>query len=185
MKNMIEYKGYVGSVEFSEEDCVFYGKVLGIKSLVSYEGKTAESFLQDFHDAVDQYLEDSEANADEAVILFSVDVDGLEQYAQENGVQINDLSNEDLDKFIYDGDQEEKIAHSYSINNEQAVRDSKECGCFFCLKIFKSEEVKKWASDDKGMTALCPYCGIDSVLPDKSVHFDLNFLERMHNYWFE
>ena len=38
MNNTMEYKGYVGSVEFSEEDVIFYGKVMGIRSLISYEG---------------------------------------------------------------------------------------------------------------------------------------------------
>ena len=38
MNNTIQYRGYVGSVEFSEEDGTFYGKVLGIRSLISYEG---------------------------------------------------------------------------------------------------------------------------------------------------
>ena len=38
MNNIMEYKGYVGSVEFSEKDEVFYGKVQGIRSLISYEG---------------------------------------------------------------------------------------------------------------------------------------------------
>ena len=37
MNNTMEYKGYTGSVEFSEEDALFYGKVLGIRSLLSYE----------------------------------------------------------------------------------------------------------------------------------------------------
>lgn len=27
MKNTMEYKGYIGSVEFSEEDCILYGKL--------------------------------------------------------------------------------------------------------------------------------------------------------------
>ena len=56
MKNTMEYRGYVGSVEFSEEDELFFGKVLGIRSLISYEGKTAKSLIQDFHGAVDDYL---------------------------------------------------------------------------------------------------------------------------------
>ena len=38
MKNTMEYKGYVGSIEFSESDGVFFGKVQGIRSLISYEG---------------------------------------------------------------------------------------------------------------------------------------------------
>ena len=40
VKNTIEYKDYVGNVEFSEEDEVFFGKVIGIRSLISYEGAT-------------------------------------------------------------------------------------------------------------------------------------------------
>ena len=56
MNNTIEYKDYVGSIEFSEEDGVFYGKVLGIHTLISYEGTTAKELLEDFHGAVDDYL---------------------------------------------------------------------------------------------------------------------------------
>ena len=56
MKNMIEYRGYTGSVEFTEEDGVFFGKVQGIRSVISYEGETAQELLNDFHGAVDDYL---------------------------------------------------------------------------------------------------------------------------------
>lgn len=56
MNNTIEYKGYIGSVEFSEEDCLFFGKVQGIRALISYEGATASELLEDFHGAVDDYL---------------------------------------------------------------------------------------------------------------------------------
>ena len=57
MNNTIQYKGYVGSIEFSEEDKIFYGKVLGIRSLISYEGENATELIDDFHQAVDDYLE--------------------------------------------------------------------------------------------------------------------------------
>ena len=57
MKNLIEYKGYVGSIEFSLEDELFYGKVQGIRSLISYEGTNACELIEDFHRAVDDYLE--------------------------------------------------------------------------------------------------------------------------------
>ena len=53
MKNTMEYKGYIGSVEFSEEDCILYGKVMGNNSVISYEGETAKELLEDFHGAVD------------------------------------------------------------------------------------------------------------------------------------
>ena len=56
MKNTMEYKGYIGSVEFSEPDSLFFGKVLGIHSLISYEGTNAKELVADFHGAVDDYL---------------------------------------------------------------------------------------------------------------------------------
>ena len=61
MNNIMEYRGYVGSVEFSESDGVFYGKVQGIRSLISYEGSTARELVDDFHGAVDDYLAACEA----------------------------------------------------------------------------------------------------------------------------
>lgn len=57
MNNTIEYKGYIGSVEFSEEDGVFHGKVQGIRALISYEGTTAQELVDDFHTAINNYLE--------------------------------------------------------------------------------------------------------------------------------
>ena len=57
MNNTIQYRGCIGSVEFFEEDGVFYGKVMGIHSLISYEGETVKEFIDDFHDTVDDYLE--------------------------------------------------------------------------------------------------------------------------------
>lgn len=56
MNNTIDYKGYTGSVELSPTDSIFFGKVLGICSLISYEGTNEEKLIADFHDAVDDYL---------------------------------------------------------------------------------------------------------------------------------
>ena len=56
MKNTMEYKGYIGSVEVSEEDGIFFGKVMGIRSLISYEGENFTDLKNDFHEAVDEYL---------------------------------------------------------------------------------------------------------------------------------
>lgn len=53
MNNTIEYKGYIGSVEFSEEDNLFFGKVMGIRSLISYEGENSTDLITDFHNAIE------------------------------------------------------------------------------------------------------------------------------------
>ena len=53
---MKQYKGHVGSIEFSESDGLFYGKVMGIRALISFEGTNAHELVEDFHGAVDDYL---------------------------------------------------------------------------------------------------------------------------------
>jgi predicted HicB family RNase H-like nuclease len=42
MKDMMSYKGYYGSVHYSDEDRVFHGKIEFVRSLVSYEGGDVE-----------------------------------------------------------------------------------------------------------------------------------------------
>ncbi len=57
MNNILEYKGYNGTVEYSSEDNILFGKVIGIKSLISYEGQSVNELKKDFEGAVDEYLE--------------------------------------------------------------------------------------------------------------------------------
>lgn len=56
MSNVMEYKGYYGTVEFSAADKVLFGKVIGVNSLISFEGDSVESLREDFEGAVDDYL---------------------------------------------------------------------------------------------------------------------------------
>ena len=57
MKNMMEHKGYLGSVQFSADYHVFYGKVEYVRSLITFEGTDVASLETAFVDAVDDYLE--------------------------------------------------------------------------------------------------------------------------------
>ena len=53
----LKYKGYTGSVEYSEEDKCLFGKVQGMaKDSITYEGSTVEELTEDFQGAVDDYL---------------------------------------------------------------------------------------------------------------------------------
>ena len=54
--NYLYYKNYNGSIEFSVADGVFHGKVVGIKALISFEGDSVSTIINDFHKAVDDYL---------------------------------------------------------------------------------------------------------------------------------
>ena len=54
----LDYKGYTGSIEYSREDNLLYGKVLGINGLISYEGKSGNELEADFREAIDEYMDD-------------------------------------------------------------------------------------------------------------------------------
>ena len=56
--NLIEYKGYHGSIHFDLENELFYGKVEFIRDLINFEASDAKSLIKVFHEAVDEYLED-------------------------------------------------------------------------------------------------------------------------------
>lgn len=75
-------------------------------------------------------------------------------------------------------------AHKYSSNNKAQLENDELCGCFYCLEIFDPKEIKDWVGDTDG-TALCPYCGIDSVI-GANAGFPINeeFLAKMREYWF-
>ena len=55
---MRPYKGYTGTIEFDEDDCVFHGRIVGIRGIVNYEAQNANDLVQAFRDSVDDYLED-------------------------------------------------------------------------------------------------------------------------------
>lgn len=54
--NTLKYKDFIGSVAFSEEDNVFFGKIEGIEGLVNFEGESVDELKNSFHEAVDDYL---------------------------------------------------------------------------------------------------------------------------------
>jgi len=61
MKDMMRYRDYFGSVHYSDEDRVFFGRVEFIRALVSYEGTDVTSLRRSFEEAVDDYLETCQA----------------------------------------------------------------------------------------------------------------------------
>jgi hypothetical protein len=74
-------------------------------------------------------------------------------------------------------------AHSESSNHIDDIKASSICGCFYCMRMFKPSEIKEWIDDDT--TALCPLCGIDSVIGSESGYpITKDFLKKMSEYWF-
>ena len=81
-------------------------------------------------------------------------------------------------------DDQVKLAHRHSSLHSREVARSALCGCFYCLAVFQPSEIAAWC--DEGDTALCPRCGIDSVIGDAS-GFPVTspeLLARMKQYWF-
>jgi len=61
MNNVLTYKGYIGSVQFSADDNVFFGKLEGINDLITFEGETVQELKNAFHYMVDEHIKDCEA----------------------------------------------------------------------------------------------------------------------------
>lgn len=56
--NSMTYKGYFAKISFDERDDIFWGKVIGIKDSITFEGETVAQLTEDFHNAIDHYLDD-------------------------------------------------------------------------------------------------------------------------------
>jgi hypothetical protein len=82
-----------------------------------------------------------------------------------------------------------RAAHEHSSNHRKEIESSELCGCFNCCSTFLPNEITQWIDENDegiGQCALCPRCGIDSVIGSHS-GFAINeeFLKEMKNHWFD
>ncbi|MBL8360362.1 MAG: cytoplasmic protein [Rubrivivax sp.] len=87
-------------------------------------------------------------------------------------------------------------AHRHITNNRAEIEASQQCGCFNCMQIFPPTEIVAWTGLDmsnfndpnaqNAETAVCPRCGSESLIGDKS-GYEINtlFLSRMNQAWFQ
>ena len=54
---MMEYKGYIGKVEFDDEAEIFQGEVINTRDVITFQGTTVAEIKQAFHDSVEDYLD--------------------------------------------------------------------------------------------------------------------------------
>lgn len=72
-----------------------------------------------------------------------------------------------------------------SYANKTRLSVPQKCGCFYCLRLFSSEAIVDWSVDKPDWTAICPYCGIDSVIGENDGYpLTEDFLEEMFEEWF-
>jgi hypothetical protein len=85
----------------------------------------------------------------------------------------------------------------FCTHHRDLLARSERAGCFFCASIFPPSEIREWideppsadgrptgAPTPEGVTALCPRCGIDSVLPSATVPLDEALLTEMGRHFF-
>ena len=54
---MMEYKGYIGNVEFDDDANIFHGEVINLRDVITFQGETVRELRKAFQDSVDDYLE--------------------------------------------------------------------------------------------------------------------------------
>lgn len=109
MKDVLKYKGFIGSVHYAAEDRVFYGKVEGVNDLISFEGSTVDELEEGFQYMVDKHIEDCEQKdipleksyKGNLNIRLSPDLHKKAAYkASSRGISLNQYINEAIKKEI-------------------------------------------------------------------------------------
>ena len=107
--NTMMYKGYLGSVAYSDKDQIFFGKIEGINGLVNFEGESVKELTEAFHEAVDDYLaycEDEGIEPDKSytgvlnVRLTPAIHRQIAQLAMQAGISINAFIKEALEEKV-------------------------------------------------------------------------------------
>jgi predicted HicB family RNase H-like nuclease len=68
---MMQYKGYTGRVEFDDEADIFHGEVIGLRDVITFQGKTVDEVKRAFRESVDDYLSFCVKRGEEAEKAFT------------------------------------------------------------------------------------------------------------------
>ena len=109
MNSTLHHRGYDGSVEYSAEDKMLHGRVVGVRDMISFGGQSVRELETNFRNAIDEYLEFCEKRGKKPDKPFkgSLSVrlrDGLHTkaalFAERNDVRINTVINDALDEYL-------------------------------------------------------------------------------------
>ncbi len=77
-------------------------------------------------------------------------------------------------------------ALDYSRRNRDHLMRSVSCGCYSCETIMLANDIRDWKlEDDGGMTAICPFCGKETIIGDGGVPMKKIFLQELKKFWAE
>ncbi len=68
---MMEYKNYIGHVEYDDESEIFHGEVINVSHVITFQGSTPKELKQAFRDSVDVYLDYCEVKGIEPAKPYS------------------------------------------------------------------------------------------------------------------
>lgn len=68
---MMEYKGYIGKVDFDDEAGIFHGEVVNTRDVITFQGESVAELKRAFHDSVNDYLAFCEERGEESDKPFS------------------------------------------------------------------------------------------------------------------
>lgn len=113
--NFLKYKEYIASIEFSQTDEVFHGKIHGINDLVSFEGRSVEELKSAFYEAVDDYLDTCQKLGKKPDKTFKGSFNvRITSYLHRNAALIAAQNNMSLNDFV-------SAAISYAIKHKNVI----------------------------------------------------------------
>jgi predicted HicB family RNase H-like nuclease len=121
MKDVITYKGFIGSVHFAAEDKVFYGKIEGINDLITFEGETVKQLEEGFKFMVDEHIKDCNKNNLPLEKSYKGNLNirlapELHKKAAQNaalrGISLNQYINEAIRKVLHASEQDMKDGYT-------------------------------------------------------------------------
>lgn len=68
---MMEYKGYIGMVEYDDEAEILHGEVINIKDVITFQAQSVSDLRTAFQESIDDYLEYCEERGEEPDKPFS------------------------------------------------------------------------------------------------------------------
>lgn len=142
MSNILNYKSYYTEVEYDKEAGVLFGKIEGIKDLVTFQSESAADIEKEFHNAVDEYLAICEELGKEPNKMYNGVFNvrttpeihrKLAYYAKNHKCKLNEAVNEAFEKLLLTDERN----MSYRLSNLSQISN---LGSSFGIIRAKAEE---------------------------------------------
>jgi predicted HicB family RNase H-like nuclease len=104
---MMKYKGYFGEITYDDEAKIFHGEVIGLKDIITFQGKSVNELKKAFQDSINDYLAWCEERGEQPEKTYSGKLHirmnpqlhaHLAVEAAKQNISLNDLVNQKLNK---------------------------------------------------------------------------------------